>query len=122
MELINKCPDCHISEDNMSDLYQALIDRIYKTPAKHDNFTDCAYLLACAIKECMTHKDDAYGFIGTGYLYEKIGKALNRVGMDYCMYQYTPTKTKYKIIEEVANDLGSETILRALKREVKASA
>ena len=106
----------------INDMYQAIIDRIYNTPAKNDKFTDCAYLLACAIKECMTHKDDAYGFIGTGYLWEKIGKALNRCGMDWCMYSYTPTKTKHKIIAEVANDLGSETILRALKREVKASA
>ena len=112
----------HKEWQEMNDMYQALIDRIYKTPAKNSNFTDCAYLLACAIKECMTHKDDDYGFIGTGYLYEKIGKALNRVGMDYCVYQYTSRETKLELMKQLSNDLEMPSVIRAIKREVKASA
>tara|TARA_Y100001949_G_C15963086_1_gene320220 strand:+ start:289 stop:624 length:336 start_codon:yes stop_codon:yes gene_type:complete len=97
------------NEVNMSDKYQAVIDEIYRTKGKNDVFIDCAYMLACAIKECMTHKDDPYGFIGKGYLYEKIGKALNRVGMNSCVYQYASKEDKLALI-------------KTLKAEVKASA
>ena len=68
---------------DMNEKYQAVIDGIYQTPVKeditHENRVMGAYYLACAIKECMTHKDSA--FIGNGYLWEKVSKAMKELGM-----------------------------------------
>ena len=107
---------------DINNKYQAFIDEIYKTSAKNPAFTDCAFLLACAIKECMTHKDDEHGFIGTGYLSEKIGRALNRVGLNWCIYEYANKDLKLKIIQSLSKDLDMPSITRAVKREVKANA
>lgn len=61
---------------NMDDKYQAVIDEIYGHGRMNDT-VDAAYFLACAIKECMTHQDGG----DTGYMYEKISKALKCLGM-----------------------------------------
>tara|TARA_B100000949_G_C14255931_1_gene440455 strand:- start:1370 stop:1615 length:246 start_codon:yes stop_codon:yes gene_type:complete len=73
----------NMQTQSMGDKYQQVIDMIY-----HDcpnppegymmtDWVDGAYFLACAIKECMTHQDGG----DTGYMYEKISKALKRFGM-----------------------------------------
>jgi len=68
---------------NMDDKYQAVIDGILgdcADPPKGHVMTpwvDAAYFLACAIKECMTHQHGG----DRGYMDEKIGKALKRLGM-----------------------------------------
>ena len=68
---------------DMNEKYQAVIDGIYQTPVKenstHENRVMGAYYLACAIKECMAHKDSA--FIGNGYLWEKVSRAMRELGM-----------------------------------------
>ena len=61
--------------------YQALIDVIYHSTAKNDSFKWSAHYLACAIKELMTHRDNEHGFVGTGYLWEKVSKAMKEVNM-----------------------------------------
>ena len=69
---------------NMDEKYQCVIDDIYNTemtesfPSREDRIYG-AYLLACAIKEIMTHKDSE--FIGTGYLWEKVSRAMDKLGM-----------------------------------------
>ena len=64
--------------DSMDDQYQQVIDDIYQHGRSND-CVDAAYFLACAIKECMTHKD--LGWVDTGYIYEKISRALRSLGM-----------------------------------------
>lgn len=64
---------------NMDDKYQAVIDEIYGHGRMNDT-VDAAYFLACAIKECMTHKDSSFG-ADNGYIYEKISRALRALGM-----------------------------------------
>ncbi len=66
---------------SMDERYQVVIDDIYSTPCLegNDDRMTGAYLLACAIKEIMTHKDSE--FIGNGYLYEKISKACKRLNI-----------------------------------------
>ena len=68
---------------DMNEKYQAVIDGIYQTPVSvdstHENRVMGAYYLACAIKECMTHKDS--DFIGNGYLWEKVSRAMKELGM-----------------------------------------
>ena len=75
----------NMQTQSMGDKYQQVIDMIY-----HDcpnppeglmmtSWVDGAYFLACAIKECMTHKD--LGWVDTGYIYEKISRALRSLGM-----------------------------------------
>ena len=63
---------------SMDDKYQQVIDEIYHQGREND-CVDAAYFLACAIKECMTHKD--LGWVDTGYIDEKIGRALRSLGM-----------------------------------------
>ena len=63
---------------SMDDKYQQVIDEIYQQGRTND-CVDAAYFLACAIKECMTHKD--LGWVDTGYIYEKISRALRSLGM-----------------------------------------
>ena len=63
---------------SMDDKYQQVIDEIYHQGRSND-CVDAAYFLACAIKECMTHKD--LGWVDTGYIYEKISRALRSLGM-----------------------------------------
>ena len=66
---------------DMDEKYQTVINDIYQTPCieGNDDRMTGAYLLACAIKEIMTHKDSE--FIGQGYLHEKISKACNRLNI-----------------------------------------
>jgi hypothetical protein len=64
----------------MNDKYQAVIDAIYSTHGKSESTIYAAYFLACAIKECMTHKDSDFG-ADHGYIHEKIGRALRELGM-----------------------------------------
>ena len=63
---------------SMEDKYQQVIDEFYHQGRSND-CVDAAYFLACAIKECMTHKD--LGWVDTGYIYEKISRALRSLGM-----------------------------------------
>ena len=64
---------------SMEDKYQQFIDEIYHQGRSND-CVDAAYFLACAIKECMTHKDSSFG-ADNGYIYEKISRALRSLGM-----------------------------------------
>ena len=64
---------------SMDDKYQQVIDEIYHQGREND-CVDAAYFLACAIKECMTHKDSSFG-ADNGYIYEKISRALRSLGM-----------------------------------------
>ena len=61
--------------------YQALIDVVYQSKAKNEEFKWSAHLLMCAIKELMTHKDNEHGFVGKDYLWEKVSKAMKEVDM-----------------------------------------
>ena len=63
----------------MDDLYQEVIDSILQTPASNSNATVCAYWLACAVKECMTHKDSKH--LGKAYIWEKVSKAMRAIDM-----------------------------------------
>ena len=63
---------------SMEDKYQQVIDEIYHQGRSND-CVDAAYFLACAIKECLTLKDLGWG--DTGYIDEKIGRALRSLGM-----------------------------------------
>ena len=63
----------------MDDLYQEFINMIQSTPATNNDNIDCAYFLACAVKECMTHKDSKY--LGKGYIWEKVSKAMRSIDM-----------------------------------------
>ena len=70
----------------MDDKYQQVIDMIYNdcpNPPEGlmmTSWVDGAYFLACAIKECMTHKDSDFG-ADHGYIYEKLSRALRELGM-----------------------------------------
>ena len=64
--------------DSMDDQYQQVIDDIYQHGRTND-CVDAAYFLACAIKECMTHKD--LGWVDRGYIGAKISRALGSLGM-----------------------------------------
>ena len=65
--------------NSMDDQYQQVIDDIYQHGRSND-CVDAAYFLACAIKECMTHKDSDFG-ADHGYIHEKISRALRELGM-----------------------------------------
>jgi len=68
-----------LEEENMSDIYQGVIDLIYFSSATNEDAKWSAHYFACAIKECMTHKDSQ--FIGKGYIWEKVSKGMKELGM-----------------------------------------
>ena len=61
----------------MDVLYQDVIDMILSTPAKNDGNFQCAFFLACAIKECMKHKDSKH--LDKSYIWEKVSKAMRSI-------------------------------------------
>ena len=69
----------YMQTQSMGDIYQQVIDDIYQHGRSND-CVDAAYHLACAIKECMTHKDSDFG-ADHGYIYEKLSRALRELGM-----------------------------------------
>lgn len=59
---------------------QSMIDAFgYHMPSENYDRKDAALFLLCAVKEVVTHKDSA--FIGTGYIWEKVSKAMDRLDM-----------------------------------------
>ena len=59
---------------------QSMIDAFgYHMPAENYNRKDASLFLLCAVKEVVTHKDSP--FIGTGYIWEKVSKAMDRLDM-----------------------------------------
>ena len=59
---------------------QSMIDAFgYHMPTTNNDRKDACLFLLCAVKECVIHKDSA--FIGNGYLWEKVSKAMDRLDM-----------------------------------------
>ena len=64
-----------MESQTMDIVYQDVIDMIQSTPAKNDGNFQCAFFLACAIKECMKHKDSKH--LDKAYIWEKVSKAMS---------------------------------------------
>ena len=75
--IIREVEECE--SKTMDILYQDVIDMITSTTAKNDANFQCAFFLACAIKECMTHKDSKH--LDKAYIWEKVSKAMRSIDL-----------------------------------------
>ena len=61
---------------------QAMINAFgYHLDTEKDNIADANLFLLCAVKELMISKDPESVFSGSGYIWEKVSKAMNRLDM-----------------------------------------
>ncbi len=61
---------------------QAMINAFgYHLDTNKDNIADANLFLLCAVKELMISKGDDAIFSGSGYIWEKVAKAMDRLGM-----------------------------------------
>lgn len=59
---------------------QSMIDAFgYHLKTENHSRADASLFLLCAVKEVVTHKDSP--FIGTGYIWEKVSKAMDRLDL-----------------------------------------
>jgi hypothetical protein len=74
---------------------QAMINAFgYHLDTDKDNIADANLFLLCAVKELMISKDPKSIFSGSGYIWEKVSKAMDRLDM--------PIKPKNKPNERLA--------------------